>query len=248
MKKTSSGTGRRRAAAPPRAPSVHRDGSSSNETHRRSTHGAGAALKAAPLVLEPPIEVRVARPADVAWIAQIQGLIREAHEAGAIIALRDHAYLTQAIRDRRAVVVLRAAALVGFATAHPWESERYVSHSAMVVAPEMRGRGLARKMKRALIELSRKRWPDAAILSLTLSPQVEQMNKSFGFEPVPYCDLTKDPAFWKGCESCMHFQHLKRNQQQDCHCWAGLLAPVGQQREKVVPRDAHGHPSASSNA
>lgn len=247
MKKTSSGSGRRRAAAPPRAPSVHRNGSSSNGAAPRGRRHGDAEEKPVPLVLEPPIEVRIARPADVAWIAQIQGLIREAHEAGAIIALRSSDYLAHAIRDRRAVVVVRHGTLVGFATAHPWESERYVSHSAMVVSPELRGRGLARRMKIALVELSRKRWPNAAILSLTLSPQVEQMNKSFGFEPVPYCDLTKDPEFWKGCEGCIHFSHLKRNQQQDCHCWAGLLMPVGQPREKIVPRDAHGHPSASSS-
>jgi N-acetylglutamate synthase-like GNAT family acetyltransferase len=199
------------------------------------------------LPVEPPIDVRLARPADTVRLARIAGLIRDAHEAGAIIALRSEEYLAEAIRDRRAVVVLRGGELVGFATAHPWENGRFVSHSAMVVAPALRGRGLSRKMKLALVELSRQRWPTAAILSLTLSPQVEALNKSCGFEAVPYCDLTRDPGFWKGCEGCVHHAHLKRNQQQDCHCWAGLLLPPGQVREKVIPRDAHGHPSAGSD-
>ncbi len=230
MKNSSSGPRRRRIGAPPRTPPAARNGKVPSPSV---------------LELEPPIEVRVARPSDVASVARIQTLIRDAHEAGAIIALRSADYLGAAIRERRAVVLLRGATLVGFAMAHAWESEKYVSHSAMVVAPELRGRGLSRRMKAALIELTRKRWPNAIILSLTLSPQVEQVNKSFGFEPVPYCDLTKDPEFWKGCEGCIHFAHLKRNQQQDCHCWAGLLLPVGQVPRRVIPRDAYGHPSAN---
>lgn len=237
MKRTSSGSGRRRAAARPRAPSVHRNGSVPRPAKAR------AAKRAAPPV-EPPLEVREARAADAVHVERVRQLIREAHEAGAIIALRSAEYLVAAMRERRAVVAFRGRDLVGFATAHAWEEQRFVSHSAMVVAPELRGRGLARQIKRLLIDLSRKRWPGAAILSLTLSPQMEQLNKSFRFEAVPYCDLTKDPEFWKGCEGCIHFAHLKRNQQQDCHCWAGLLLPPGQVREKVIPRDAHGHPSA----
>jgi GNAT superfamily N-acetyltransferase len=181
----------------------------------------------------------------VVHVLRIQALIHEALHSGAIIAERGADYLVSAIRERRAVVVLHGEVLVGFAAAHAWEDGRFVSHSAMVVAPEMRGRGLARRMKELLIELSRRLWPRAPIMSLTLSSQVEQLNKSMGFEPVPYCDLTKDAEFWRGCEGCIHFAHLKRNQQQDCHCWAGLLLPPGEKRDKVIPRDAYGHPSAS---
>jgi GNAT superfamily N-acetyltransferase len=178
-------------------------------------------------------------------VARIRDLLLAANVAGAIITVRSEDYLREAIRDRRAVVVLLGERLIGFATAHPWDGERFVSHSAMVIAPEWRGRGIARRMKALLIDLSRARWPAASILSLTLSEQVERLNKSFGFEAVPYCDLTKDPEFWKGCETCIHFPHLKRNQQQDCHCWSGLLPPAGAKRNRVIPRDALGHPSGS---
>jgi N-acetylglutamate synthase-like GNAT family acetyltransferase len=215
---------------------VHRSGPSGRNGHARN----GASAPPAPILV-----VRVARPADVGHVPRIRALIFDAQQTGAIIAERTSEYLASAIRERRAVVVLRGNLLVGFAAAHAWENERFVSHSAMVVAKELRGRGLAHRMKHELIEISRKRWPDAAILSLTLSSQVENLNKAFGFESAPYCDLTKDPEFWKGCEGCIHHAHLKRNQQQDCHCWAGLLAPTGTPRDKVIPRDAHGHPSAS---
>lgn len=233
MRNLRSGMGRGRTEARKRLPPVHR---SRRNGHARN--GAGAPP-------EPLLVVRVTRPADVVHVPRIQALIFDAQQTGAIIAERTADYLASAIRERRAVVVMRGPLLVGFAAAHAWENDRFVSHSAMVVAKEMRGRGLARQMKQELIDFSRKRWPAAAILSLTLSTQVENLNKAFGFESVPYCDLTKDPEFWRGCEGCIHHAHLKRNQQQDCHCWAGLLLPVGTAREKVIPRDAHGHPSAS---
>jgi N-acetylglutamate synthase-like GNAT family acetyltransferase len=194
----------------------------------------------------PTIEVRLARSADLVHLPRISALLAEAQRGGAIIAIRSESYLEAAIRERRAVVALQGDHLVGFAAAHAWEEARFVSHSALVVAPELRGRGLSREIKQLLIEMTRKRWPAASIISLTLSHHVERMNQSFGFETVPYCDLTKDLEFWKGCDGCIHQPHLKRNQQQDCHCWSGLLPPVGLKRPKVVPRDAHGHPSSCS--
>ncbi len=193
-----------------------------------------------------PIEVRVARSSDLHFVPRVTALLEEAQRGGAIIAIRPTDYLEGAIREKRAVVAVQGATLVGFAAAHAWDEGKYVSHSALVVAPEFRGRHLARRIKRTLLDLTRKRWPESAVMSLTLSHHVERMNQELGFETVPYCDLTKDPEFWKGCDGCVHQPHLKRNQQQDCHCWAGLLLPAGKKVEKVIPRDAHGHPSACS--
>lgn len=237
-----------------RRPPVQRKGGGrlSAASHRgngvsTNGHGAGAASQGeAARSLVPAIEVRIARPGDAVHVARIAALLADAQRGGAVIAVRSEGYLEDAIKERRAVVAIQGDHLVGFAAAHAWEGERYVSHSALVVAPEMRGRGLSREIKRLLIDLTRKRWPQASIISLTLSHHVERMNHSFGFETVPYCDLTKDPEFWKGCDGCIHQPHLKRNQQQDCHCWSGLLPPAGVKREKLVPRDAHGHPSACS--
>ena len=212
-----------------------------NPTGPESTRGKEAGKAPArwgQAAVKNPYQVRISRPADVAYVERIQSLIAEAAESGAIIAERSAEYLEQAIRARHAVVVLRGDLLVGFATAHAWQDETFVSHSAMVVAPAFRGRGLARRIKKKLIDLSRRRWPDAAILSLTLSPAVERLNKSFKFDAVPYCDLTTDAGFWKGCEGCIHYGHLKRNQYQDCHCWAGLLLPRGAERDRVIPKDA----------
>ena len=207
-----------------------------------SKNGRGRASTGIPaptrLRVTDPYEVRTSRATDRIHVPRMRQLLQDAHDAGAIIAVRSEAYLEEMIRERCAVLCLRGQLLVGFATAHAWQDDRFVSHSAMVVAPEFRGRGLARRIKERLIRLSRRKWPHAAIMSLTLSPAVERLNKSFRFEAVPYCDLTTDMEFWKGCEGCMHHGHLKRNQYQDCHCWAGLLLPKGAQRDKVIPKDA----------
>jgi GNAT superfamily N-acetyltransferase len=172
-------------------------------------------------------------------------MLEEAANAGAIVAVRSEAYLEEAIRERRSVLVLRGDLLVGFATAHAWQGNQYVSHSAMVISPSFRGRGLAKRLKVALVDLSRQLWPEATMMSLTLSPVVEGLNKAAGFEAVPYCDLTTDPSFWDGCRGCQHYGHLKRNQYQDCHCWAGALWPPNQVRDRVVPKDALKRPEDS---
>lgn len=262
MRKSTSGAGRGRRVAPKRAPPVHRNGAFPNghlkNGHARNGHAAAGKPRVGRVMLFPPepaappepppvpIDVRVSRSSDVAFVPHITALLEEAQRGGAIIAIRPTDYLEGAIREKRAIVAVQGATLVGFAAAHAWESGKYVSHSALVVAPEFRGRHLARRIKRLLLDLTHKRWPDAAVMSLTLSHHVERMNQELGFETVPYCDLTKDPEFWKGCDGCIHQPHLKRNQQQDCHCWAGLLVPVGRKPQKVIPRDAHGHPSACS--
>lgn len=185
-----------------------------------------------------PYEVRLARPSDRMHLARICHLLQEAREAGSIIAVHDEEFLETGLRERRAVLALRGELVVGFGIAHAWQQDQFVSHTALVVSPQFRGRGLGRRMKDLLIQLSRRRWPKAAVMSLTLSPRMERLNKAFRYEAVPYCDLTTDLSFWKSCEGCVHHGHLKRNQYQDCHCWAGLLLPIGKIREKVIPKDA----------
>ncbi len=193
-----------------------------------------------------PYQVRRSRVSDVRHIPRLQELLFEAWRSGAIVSRRSPAELEAAIRDRRAVFAMRGELLIGVGIAHPWQEDRFVSHSEMVVARGFRQRGLARRIKSKLIEISRRRWPGAIILSLTLSPEIEKLNKSSGYEPVPYCDLPTDPAFWRGCDGCVHYGHLKRNQYQDCHCWAGLLTPPGVERDRVVPKDALKRPENDS--
>ncbi len=150
---------------------------------------------------------------------------------------RDPEGLLRAMRERRVVLLLQAGAPKAFAVAHSWEDGRFVSHSSVFGPGRSLPEDLEQRVKEALNHLSRRRWPHSPVLCLTLSMRTERLHKSMGFIPVPYCDLTTDSAFWKACEGCVHHGHLKRNQYQDCHCWAGLL-PTGAKRERVIPKDA----------
>ena len=155
------------------------------------------------------------------------GLIHEA-AAEHDIAERSPAMLRHKIESGRAALALQRRGgteeLVGFGYYSEWEGGRFVSHSGLVVRPELRGRGLGRRLKQALFQASRERFPDAATMSLTTSPQVKAMNLSLGFQVVPLERLTSDPAFWDGCRTCRNYEEVKRRG-EICCCEGMLLEP-----------------------
>ena len=55
------------------------------------------------------------------------------------------------------------------------------------------------------------KYPEAKIFSLTTGAAVMKMNFELGYRPVTFDQLTTDPAFWKGCESCVNYDILQRN-------------------------------------
>ncbi|MDE6715881.1 MAG: GNAT family N-acetyltransferase, partial [Muribaculaceae bacterium] len=94
--------------------------------------------------------------------------------------------------------------------------------SGLIVSPQFRNRGLAKRIKQRIFQLSRERFPEAKIFSLTTGGAVMKINNELGFRPVVFADLTSDEAFWKGCESCVNFDILQRNDRKMCLC-TGLL-------------------------
>ena len=115
---------------------------------------------------DPEVQVRVSGPADVAWVDAAVGLIHEA-AAEHDIAERSPAMLRHKIESGRAALALQRRGgteeLVGFGYYSEWEGGRFVSHSGLVVRPELRGRGLGRRLKQALFQASRERFPDANV-------------------------------------------------------------------------------------
>ncbi|MDP5201763.1 GNAT family N-acetyltransferase [Flavobacterium sp. DG2-3] len=113
----------------------------------------------------------------------------------------------------------------GFAFISSWENGRYVSNSGLIVAPEFRHTGLAKKIKRKVFELSRKKYPEAFIFSLTTGLAVMKMNHELGFEPVTYAELPKDEQFWENCKSCINCPILVSKERKNCLCTAMLYNP-----------------------
>lgn len=172
---------------------------------------------------EQAVEVRIATPEDRKLAKAAERLIEGAVE-GADIARRSKKLLRKKIESGRAAVALHDGELVGFGYFSKWQDGQFVSHSGLVVREDFQGRGLGRLLKERLFEASRKQFPDARIMSLTTSKAVESLNLSLGFRHVPLSELTTDPEFWKGCETCRNFEEVCKQGEQCC-CFAMLLDP-----------------------
>ena len=64
-----------------------------------------------------------------------------------------------------------------------------------------------------------------------------KINTELGYVPVTFSDLTTDPTFWKGCESCINYDILCRNDCTRCLCTGMLYDPAKHpeaKRKKVV--------------
>lgn len=172
---------------------------------------------------EDEIVVRPATAEDVGLAPAASALIRAAARENDI-AERSVEWLRAKIEHDRAVVALRGEELVGFGYWSEWEGGRFISHSGLVVQPELRGYGLGRRLKAILVEASRRTFPKATLMSLTTSPQVKALNLSFGFRVVPLDRLTKDEAFWKGCETCRNYAAVRARGERCC-CEGMILEP-----------------------
>jgi hypothetical protein len=120
------------------------------------------------------------------------------------------------------VVALCNGEFAGFSYIESWSNKEFVANSGLIVADKYRGIGLATRIKRRVFKLSREMYPEAKIFSLTTGAAVMKMNFELGYRPVTFDQLTTDPAFWRGCESCVNFDILQRNGGHKCLC-VGLL-------------------------
>ena len=152
----------------------------------------------------PTTEIRQSTAADAGFSQAAADLIADASDEFDI-ARRSPEFLRAKIESGRAALAFDDGNLVGFGYCSEWENGRFVSHSGLVVKPDYRGHGLGRRLKLALFEASRQRFPQAVLMSLTTSPEVKAMNLKLGFRVVPIEAVTTDPAFWEGCKHCRRF-------------------------------------------
>ena len=145
---------------------------------------------------------------------------------GTGISGRPPELLAKKMKEGEAVIALTAERKwAGFAFISSWENGQYVSNSGLIVAPEFRHTGLAKKIKRKIFELSREKYPKALIFSLTTGLAVMKMNHELGFEPVTYSELTSDEQFWENCKSCVNCPILLSKDRKNCLCTAMLFDP-----------------------
>ena len=144
---------------------------------------------------------------------------------GTGIAKRTHDYVVTKMREAKAVIALKGEQFVGFSYIETWGNKHYVTTSGLIVHPDYRGIGVAKRIKDMTFTLARLRWPKAKIFSLTSGAAVMQMNTQLGYKPVTFDELTDDEAFWRGCEGCVNVDILKRTNRKYCICTGMLYDP-----------------------
>ena len=161
------------------------------------------------------------------YVSTINDTIDEAAKArGTGIARRTDEYITDKINQGKAIIALNREEFVGFGYIESWGHDKFVANSGLIVKPSYRGMGVAKKIKKAAFDLSRKRFPDAKIFGLTTGEQVMRINTELGYVPVTFAKLTDDEEFWAGCKSCVNFDILERTNMTKCLCTGMVYDPV----------------------
>ncbi|MEJ2055130.1 MAG: GNAT family N-acetyltransferase [Calditrichaceae bacterium] len=170
------------------------------------------------------VDIMVAKKEHEVHAEPICRLIEEAAAArGTGIAKRSVDYIKSKINEGKAVIAFGPDdQLAGFCYIETWEHGKYVANSGLIVAPEFRGIGHSMRIKKAVFDLSRKKFPDAKIFGITTSPAVLKINNRLGYRPVGFLELTQDQAFWDGCKSCRNFDILMRTKRNFC-LFTGML-------------------------
>lgn len=172
------------------------------------------------------IKVLVADARHEKYVDTILKTIEEAAKVrGTGIAKRTHEYITTKMRETKAVIALAGEKFAGFSYIETWGNKEYVTTSGLIVHPDFRGYGLAKRIKDMTFTLARTRWPKAKIFSLTSGAAVMRMNTQLGYKPVTFAELTDDEAFWHGCEGCCNVDVLKRTGRKYCICTGMLYDP-----------------------
>ncbi len=178
--------------------------------------------------------IQVAGPEHFSYAQAICTLIEEAARArGTGIAKREPAYIHTKMEEGKAIIALLDDDLAGFCYIETWGHGRYVANSGLIVAPQYRKMGLAKRIKRRAFELSRECYPDAKLFGITTSLAVMRINSELGYKPVTFSELTTDDVFWKGCQSCPNYDVLTRTERKICLCTGMLYDPAEEEAAKA---------------
>ena len=182
------------------------------------------------------IQVMVADESHVKYVDTILQTIADAAKVrGTGIAKRSPEYVATKMREAKAVIALEGERFAGFSYIETWGNKQYVTTSGLIVHPDYRGLGLAKRIKNLTFTLARVRWPHAKIFSLTSGSAVMTMNTQLGYHPVTFNDLTDDEAFWRGCQGCINHDVLERTGRKFCICTAMLFDPDEHLPAKISP-------------
>ena len=192
------------------------------------------------------IEVIIADGTHEKYVDEILFTISEAAKVrGTGIAKRTHEYLTQKMKEGKAIIALMGDEFAGFCYIESWGNKEYVANSGLIVVEKFRNHHLATRIKQTAFTLSRLRWPNAKLFGLTSQAAVMRINTQLGYVPVTFAQLTQDDAYWAGCGTpedpkCKNCDILARTERMYCVCTAMLYDPkdhVGEPLPVELPPD-----------
>lgn len=156
-----------------------------------------------------------------------------ARDRGTGIARRTPEYILTKMENGNAIIALDGEKFAGFCYIEVWSHEKFVANSGLIVHPDFRNQGLAKEIKKAVFEHSRKKYPNAKIFGITTGLAVMKINYELGYQPVTFSELTDDESFWKGCQTCKNFDVLTRTERKMCLCTGMMYDPA----KKVKPKE-----------
>ena len=185
--------------------------------------------------------IEVASEKHLKYVDEILATIEAAtKDRGTGIAKRRPEYVSSKMLEGKAIIAMLGDQFAGFCYIESWDHEEFVANSGLIVKKEFRGHGLAKAIKKKAFELSRERFPNAKLFGLTTGLAVMKINTELGYVPVTFSELTTDPVFWRGCESCVNFDVLLRNNYTRCLCTGMLFDPASpRNKEKIITEEHH---------
>jgi hypothetical protein len=181
------------------------------------------------------MKVVIADKSHIKYAKDICETIAESAQVrGTGIARRTPEYIASKMENGNAVIAINNDKFAGFCYIEKWGHGKFVANSGLIVHPDFRGKGLAKKIKIKVFKHSKNKFPDAKIFSITTGPAVMKMNSDLGYKPVPFSELTDDQTFWNGCQTCKNYDVLTRTNRKMCLC-TGMLYDSKVKKEQIKP-------------
>ncbi|MFL3660188.1 MAG: GNAT family N-acetyltransferase [Polaribacter sp.] len=172
------------------------------------------------------MEIVIANKAHSVYADIICKTIEEAAQVrGTGIAKRKPEYILTKLENGNAVIALDGDEFAGFCYIESWGHGKFVANSGLIVRPDYRNIGLAKQIKKVIFKHSRSKFPNAKIFSITTGLAVMKLNSDLGYKPVTFSELTDDPSFWNGCQTCKNYDILTRTERKMCMCTGMLFDP-----------------------
>lgn len=152
---------------------------------------------------------------------------------GTGIAKRSPEYIQKKMQNHDAIIALENGKFAGFCYIESWQHGQFVANSGLIVHPDYRHLGLAKKIKKKVFEYSQEKYPGAKIFGITTGLAVMKINSDLGYKPVPFSELTADQTFWNGCKGCTNYDILERKEFKMCLCTGMLYDPNNTKPEEI---------------